>query len=566
MKQLKALPNQTQAFISILVAAAVFYLNKEQGKKPYLPVKLKTKFVGWAKQAEGFVSKYKLNGSAFRKFVLMMAEQKATDALDEACDDLVDSFKSHYRNIEKDVSISADQLQMLKDSIIWFNSASPSALTRIRKNMNKVGLSSELMEEFRQDTESQEPYVKAIKPVVKKLTGKEGTKIPLELLKEIREKAPEALYKRYLDLRKTINSIYKNELLNLVRDNNGKPIDVDKARKALEKKKMIHNLPQGFEGLIGEDGQLYTKEGKRIDGVPQYPVRMNPNYDPKSDNGNVFTVILPTTDAAGKNNVQHFYTTEYRRNKTSQKFETVNVLIKNKDKYRKHWLQDMRSKNDDVRIPSTIVELSFLTCARIGTPGNATKGGRTQGLTTLDAGNVKKRSSSRVLDYIGKDGVHQRHVIAPITTENRLIVNLLDELVEGKQRKDLLFEKDGKRYTAAVVRQYFKRVTGLDVGMHKIRTLRGTVLAQDILENLSQKLSSKKELNQTLVDREFKAAITKVGELLGHVRGVGSDQKVTWATASQSYIDPEVQQAFYARFADKGVRLPSFLRKKLKQD
>jgi hypothetical protein len=225
----------------------------------------------------------------------------------------------------------------------------------------------------------------------------------------------------------------------------------------------------------------------------------------------------------------------------------------------------MRSTDDDLRVPATLVEISYLTCSRIGTPGNSTKGQNTQGLTTLTVGNVKRRGSSRLLDYNGKDGVHHVHSIAPADTDKRLIIKLLDECCEDRQRKDRLFVLDGVVYTAEKVRAYFKRVTGLNAGMHKIRTLRGTKMAQEVLEKLGDQLENKRGLSQTIVDREFKDALTKVGELLGHVRGIGDNQRATWATASMSYIDPEVQKEFYARFAKQGVRLPNFLAKKLKE-
>ncbi len=234
----------------------------------------------------------------------------------------------------------------------------------------------------------------------------------------------------------------------------------------------------------------------------------------------------------------------------------------------------MRNTNPEVRIPATLVELSFLTCIRIGTVGNATKGAPTEGLTTLKVGNIKKRGTSRVLDYVGKDAVHQISVIAPITTENRQIVKLLDELSmttddEGKRvpkaRKDFLFTHEGTYYSAARVRAYWKAITGSSK-FHKIRTLRGTLLATQLLNEAADSVLKKRTIDQKVVDAAFKAALTQVGSLLGHVRGVGTNQKVTWATAAASYVDPPVQRDFYAKFADKGIRLPSFLSKKLKED
>jgi hypothetical protein len=176
-------------------------------------------------------------------------------------------------------------------------------------------------------------------------------------------------------------------------------------------------------------------------------------------------------------------------------------------------------------------------------------------------GSIRRKGMSRVLDYIGKDGVHQINTIAPATQTNRMIITLLDELCANKTRKDLVFKLGNKYWSATKVRDYFAKITGTR-NVHKIRTLRGTTLAVELLDKLVLDLDSKRSLNQGIVDKAFKAELTKVGTLLGHVKGVGTTAKPTWSTASQSYIDPEVQRKFYEHFKTKGIQLPSFLRKK----
>jgi hypothetical protein len=46
--------------------------------------------------------------------------------------------------------------------------------------------------------------------------------------------------------------------------------------------------------------------------------------------------------------------------------------------------------------------------------------------------------------------------------------------------------------------------------------------------------------------------------MLGHMRGVGSNEKPTGATAIQNYIDPGVMLAYYDRL---NLRPPKFLDK-----
>jgi glucan phosphorylase len=59
----------------------------------------------------------------------------------------------------------------------------------------------------------------------------------------------------------------------------------------------------------------------------------------------------------------------------------------------------------------------------------------------------------------------------------------------------------------------------------------------------------------------IKAALTNVGRILGHVKGVGVEQKTVWTTAAKNYVAPIVMEEFYLRFKDLGVRPPSFLAK-----
>jgi len=56
----------------------------------------------------------------------------------------------------------------------------------------------------------------------------------------------------------------------------------------------------------------------------------------------------------------------------------------------------------------------------------------------------------------------------------------------------------------------------------------------------------------------------KVGELLNHKRGVGTEKEsVTGTTAALSYIDGDLQAELWARW---GFRPPSFLEKLLRDD
>jgi DNA topoisomerase IB len=226
------------------------------------------------------------------------------------------------------------------------------------------------------------------------------------------------------------------------------------------------------------------------------------------------------------------------------------------------WRRDLMGKDFDKKVMAAQCELVYETCARVGGKDNANRAGATFGLTTLLVGNVKRRGNSLILDYLGKDSVQQRHVLKPETPAMRKVIELLELLCEGKTRKEELWEYEGTTYSAVKLRTYFRQVSGVpDASPHKLRHLRGTRLARTELDAAVEKLSGKRGLNQKMVDDAFKAALTNVGRILGHVKGVGVEQKTVWTTAAKNYVAPIVMEEFYLRFKDLGVRPPSFLAK-----
>jgi DNA topoisomerase IB len=296
---------------------------------------------------------------------------------------------------------------------------------------------------------------------------------------------------------------------------------------------------------------------------------MNPEYDPKKDNlpgrnGNwVFKAILPTKDAQGRNNEQYFYTGTKLSQNRAHKFDLVQKLIAKETKMVSTWRRDLMGKNQTNQILAAQCELIYDTCARVGGVGNANRNGQTFGLTTLSVGNVKRRGTTLVLDYLGKDSVQQRHILKPETPAMRKVISVLQMLIADRSRKEPLWDYDGTVYNANKLRLYFRQVTGIaDASPHKLRHVRGTRLASTELDLAFAAITrAKKAPTQRAVDDAFKDALTNVGRILGHVKGVGSEQKTVWTTAAKNYVDVGVMTDFYAKFADFGVRAPSFLAK-----
>jgi len=377
------------------------------------------------------------------------------------------------------------------------------------------------------------------------------------------------LWEAYLHARTNVNAVYKQELHNVT----AKPgtLPIGEVRKQLEAKKIVHNLPakELDKHLIDGEGLVYTEHGDRITGVPaaESKIRVNPDYDRNKDsesgknNNWVFQAILPTKNAKGVNNKQYYYTENKKGVNKAHKFDVVQEMLKIEKKIVNGWRKDLKSRDMAVAIPAAQCEITYITACRIGGKDNENKNGKTFGLTTWTVGDVKRRGESILFDYIGKDTVHQIHKIDPKTPEEQRVIEIVKKLCAGKPRVAELWTFDDTTYTAAKLRTYFSHICPVEGATpHKIRHLRGTRLAMQILEPLKEKLlKQKKPVTQSIVDKEFKDAMTKVGSLLGHVRGVESEAKATWSTAVKSYIDPGTMIEFYESFEDAGVRVPKFL-------
>jgi hypothetical protein len=462
--------------------------------------------------------------------------------------------------------ITYDEIDAINTTRLWHSNKSPSALEKIRKLLARLHAPATIQRGFSTEIKNQAPYVEKLKDIVKKITGKEATYVPMDKVPEYREKNQE-LWKEYLAAKRAVDGVYKNALQNYVTDI-GSPQPINEVREHLESQGIEHRLPhEGFTGLIGADGRLYTKHGDLIvPGIPSHEAKIieNRSYDPEKDKSPdnrdrnfVFTTILPTKNAKGESNTQYYYTDTKQKQKDVHKFDVVQQMLKIEKKIVGAWRKDLMQHDDEAKkIMATQCEITYLTAMRIGGKDNENKKGKTYGLTTLLVGNVKRKGNAIVLEYIGKDSAQQSHKITPDTKFEDEVIHVINVLIAGKKRAELLWENEGVVYGDSKLRAYFKTVCSVPGATpHKIRHMRGTRLAMQELPKLQEKLLSKRNLTQSTVDSEFKASITKIGKLLGHVRGIGGEAVPTWSTALANYIDPGVVKDFYSAFEDRGIRM-----------
>lgn len=575
---LSSTPGST-AYITVLLTSTLYWLRVAAGAtETAFPAQLTRVYQNAVPEAELFCRQYKIPVKDFRGY----AKWLTTSGPDEG-DELTGLLLSHLDalrialpKMKQNHAIDDTELQTINSLRLWHKTENPATLDKIVSNIGKLDLPKLLVNEFKAEGHDAQPLLDELKTLVKKLTGTAGTHVKLDAVAAIREKKP-AAWKEYLALRRELNLIYKSALRDVVRENNGS-IDLKDVVKHLDRIGVPHQLPRGFDGKVGEDGNLLTKDGsplktatggdvKNLD--PNAKIVMNPLYDPKKDlvagvKGNfVFKALLPQSKSGvGEPAVQYYYTGVKVLQSRVKKFALVEKLIAKEASISKRWRKDLLGSDLIKKILAVQCEIVYDTCARIGTVGNTNSNGKTQGLTTLMVGNVKKVGVNRVLDYIGKDSVHHRHVLKPETPFMREVIKVLDMLCTDEPRKSILWWREGKEFNANRLRQYFRLITGEpDATPHDLRHLRGTRLALTNLTLASERLAKRKSLTQSMVDVAFKDALTEVGRILGHVKGVGAEQKAVWSTAAKNYVAVEVMTDFYAKYLPLGIRTPSFLTK-----
>lgn len=332
----------------------------------------------------------------------------------------------------------------------------------------------------------------------------------------------------------------------------------------------------GFRGMIGIVAgkvTLFTSFGKQLamNIPPDAKVVMNKKYNPELDD----TYYLQYT-APNAVTTTSIYTAEYKGRANETKFEDVEANTQHVSKWVKAWKRDIASKDPMKRVPATVAYLLYMTGARVGSSTESlSKLGkeRTYGISTLRVEHVKVTSASIILDYNGKKGVQQRHVLKISDDPGyKLCAKTLLELKEGKKKDALLFEFPRPASRAgtlqAVNPSFFKsylKSIGFVGKVHALRHIRGTALVRELLATEKFNPTGKNlAARQKAADDYIKNKIlTKAGELLGHKSTSKGVAVTAWRTSIQSYVNPRVVADWYT--ANKLV-VPKWVPKTLEKD
>lgn len=474
-------------------------------------------------------------------------------------------LKDQFQLFRKNHDFTAQELDVLNALGAYMRTDSENAMKKLVKLAN-ITQSVWVAQKLRPDVGSQGQSEGALRKLVKKMAGRDDVSLTLEESKVAREAYPE-VYKEYLQLSRAFNQVWKDALVNYVRQTKKRLVPYQDVLDFMKANGIQNKLPLGFTGLMDDQGKLYTRDGDSIDGVPNAltspTVKMNPKYGPESPW--VFMAVKADGSAP-----TYFYTSDFKKSQAKSKFTKVKDLTARIPQMRAKWFMNVKKFNQEnvTSVASVILELLYQYSARVGTTGNST-----YGCGTLLVKHLKKEpNGDYVIRYLGKDSVPTKHVVRASDPEQRFLVVALDQLVANKGPKDKVFTSTSKTgrpklVGPVAVNKLFKELAGTsEITVHKLRTYRGTKLFQELADEMIPKLQPKVEklaqknprLAEKLVLEEFKKIAEQVGKLLNHVRRGAAGAKVTGVTAIANYIDPQCSITF---FRNLDTRPPKMLEK-----
>lgn len=413
-----------------------------------------------------------------------------------------------------------------------------------------------------------------------KALRKTGTYIPPAELKAMQFTTTNQVQAkaRYEQLRKDLKSMTESTLYQLL--SNG-PLKVKTAEKEF-KAFGFRDTPfvtekDGYTGMIGLDskGKLayYSNSGRLLAGAvaPGSKVTMNKKYDESTDDTYFFKFRAPKAVSDTL-----IYSTKFKNIKNEEKHEKTTAHSDKVAIWIKAWERDLMNKDPMRHVPAAVALLLYLTSARIGTSkeNRSLKGGaHTYGISTLRRQHVKVTGASIILNYVGKKGMNQKHVLKLDTKVNKRIATILTRLIKDKKKDDLVFSfprptsRTGaiQEVNPTFFRQYLKSV-GVTINPHALRHIRGTELARQELESQTwtptvkaKTLAAKQREAETFMKDKV---LTKVANLLGHKSIKNGVEQPAWRTSIQSYVQPSLISQW---FKDKRLTVPKWVPSKLEE-
>ena len=496
----------------------------------------------WLDESDPFLKRFKFPRKEFNAAVRsVIANRDPND--DKTLDDNITEFmyllSEHKKLFHSELDIPKILLDMIDRVRMYALKGSDNAFNFLAKNISELkepALSKIFVHE---ETDTSDAQAR-LKKLVSKY-AKSGMIMPAEQLAKFvqHNKDKGSRHKdhdEYLALRRELNAALKARLATIVRESGKEYLPLVDVIKRLKSEGVYNELPSTFVGNIDDQGRFYTTAGKRISVTISGEVRMNPAYDPKTDNGYVCEYTPAFAQAPTR-----AYTVDFKQERVEKKYSVVGQVIGKLDTLTSKWLKDLRkAPKTRESCLAVLCELIYETTARVGNDRASTDGKQTYGATQWRVKHIKLSATRCDIKYEGKSGVKQHHIIHFKTPRLKLLSEKLSGFLEGKKPDDYFITFKGKPLTSNSINYYLKYL-GFPAGftIHKLRTARGTELAYSILQKAPFDKGADAKAVNTWVENEM----LKVGKELGHISG----ETVTAATAIANYIDPSVLDDFYRR-------------------
>lgn len=466
---------------------------------------------------------------------------------------------------ENSTTLPPATVPLFKDFSSFFRSGSDSTYKRIQKMSANPIFPTWIRIAMAPISKPQGTTRDDLQDIVKDYAGRTGTALTRDEANSLKANDPD-LYKIYLKLRKDFQDSWKTEASNFVRNSGGTLVPMPELIKHLDKQGLEYQIPEGFTGKVNSDLEWFSSDGVRLSSSPAFNTydRVEMNQDRKPGE---YELIAVPREGSGSN-PKYIYRVSDLAERKAKKFAAVGDIAPKIKKARNIWLKAVRSFDisNANTVAALVIELSYRFASRIGSLGNSTKGIATFGLSTVLIRHLKLQPNGFTLSYPGKDAIATSHKFVVKEPIDSQILACVAELAEGKSKDDRLFTvtlKNGniRGLNAATVNAVFKAVVGNnDVSIHKIRTLRATVLFSDQVDAYIKSHKSITATTKSLFELTKKFA-TAVGKELNHVRTSGDGEpKVTPLTALGSYIDVSAQARLFDHY---DVAYPAYLVKAL---
>lgn len=351
-------------------------------------------------------------------------------------------------------------------------------------------------------------------------------------LKALQEKFPEK-YKEWRKAAVATKKAAKAVIEEEFRKRKYVLVDVGVAKDLMKELGIPNPIDKAFTGLVGlgtTDSMLFsfhTEYGKPLDAVVGKNVTMNKAYT--KDDSSYYCTHMPFISKTGI--PVKVYTVDHRK-KSSQRLhngarEALNVLEDVRSAFSSAIKPILNGKFGNTESMAALVcKVIDETAGRIGNPGSE-RDAKTFGIHNLLVKHARLSKDKVILKYIGKKGIPQEHKVEDAST-----VKAISLLIEGRDKGQYIFSKDGERPVSPSTVGTYLKSTGFPASPHRFRKL----WANKIFNELAFKGIEGKKLTEKQAKEKFLAAVEVVAKKLGQTEK---------NTSIKSYIDPVLMKRFW---------------------